>query len=98
MELLGVYSIINKTLLDTIDSINILEKVEEPKVNNYIHLVDEPFILSENIERFSKVVTAHKLSQYVNKIHSVKLDDDITTWLDLLVDSDIKERERILDV
>lgn len=93
-----MYSVINKTLLDTLDSINILDKVEEPKVNNYIHLVDEPFVLSENIERFAKVVTAHKLSQYVNRIISVKLEDDITTWLDLLIESDIKERERILDV
>lgn len=98
VELLGVYSVINKTLIDTLDSVNILDKVEESKVNGYIHLVEEPFVLSANIERHTKIVTAHKLSQYVNKIHSVKLEDDIETWLDLLIDSDIKERERILDV
>lgn len=96
MDILSVYSVINGTLLDTLESINILDKVEQPKTNNYVHLEEEPFVLSENIERYSKVVTAHKLSQYVNKITTVKLDDDITTWLDWLIEPDIKQRERIL--
>lgn len=96
MDLLGVYSVINATLINTLDSINILDKVEQPKTNHYVHLEEEPFILSENIERYSKVVTAHKLSQYVNKITTVKLEDDIVTWFDLLIENDVKQIERIL--
>lgn len=96
MDLLHVYSVVNKTLLNVVDSINILDRVEYKPTDCYVHLIDEPFILSANIEKFTKVITAHKLSQYTNKIHSVKLDDEISTWFDLLIEDDLKERERII--
>lgn len=90
-----------KTSLDTILSLGknicILDLVERSvKDVAYVRLKPQPFELSEEIEYHTRVVTAHKLSQYVNKIHSVQLEEDVETWLDILIADDIANKERIM--
>lgn len=96
LDILDVYLTSARSILSVGKNINILDTVEDaPEPVAYIKLKEQPFIVSEDVEYFTKVVTAHKLTQYRNKIHTVSLEEDIETWLDALIEEDI-DRERIL--
>lgn len=99
MDILEVYRVSLQTLLEVGNAVNVLQvsDAEAPKID-YVHLKPKPFILSDQIEYFTGVITAHKLSQYQNKIHMIRLQEDVETWLDVLIEQDLLDRERILNI
>lgn len=98
IDVLEVYRVSSRTILSLGQNILALTLVENEKPEAYIRLENQPFVLSDDIEYHTKVVTAHKLSQYVNRIHKIRLEDDIETWLDILIQDDIEDRERIINL
>lgn len=97
VDVLDAYLMSINTVLSVGYATNSLGLVETPtKPVAYVRLKKQVFELSEDIEYYTKVVTAHKLSQYKNKIHNVTLEEDITTWLDILMADDVAARERIM--
>lgn len=97
MDVLDAYLVSTKTILSIGKNICALDPVQsEAEKVAYVKLQEQPFELSEEIEYYTQIVTAHKLSQYVNRIHTIRLEEDIETWLDVLIASDIADRERIM--
>lgn len=97
IDILDAYLLSIETVLSVGNSVSSLELVEPPEKRvAFVRLEKQPFELSEDIEYYTNVVTAHKLTQYRNKIHNIKLEEDVKTWLDVLVVNDKKERERIM--
>lgn len=96
-DILDVYLVSAQSILSIGRSINILDTVDgttEPVA--YVKLKEQPFIVSEEVEYFTNVVTAHKLSQYKNKIHTITLEENIETWLDALIEDDISKERTIM--
>lgn len=84
------------TLIDVVNSINLLTPVSEENVKRYVRLEEATFSLSKEVELHAQVVTAHKLSQYLNPKYSVKLEDAVECWLDWLIEPKLNEIERTL--
>lgn len=99
VDVLNAYLVSTKTVLSVSRSICALDLVGPiEKDVAYVHLKEQPFELSDEVEYYTKVVTAHKLSQYQNRIHTIRLEEDVETWLDILIMSDIADRKGILKV
>lgn len=92
MDYIEIYSAINKSLISVAESITALKPVEDKKVEPYVRLQENPFVLTEDIARVSQVVTAHELNEYVNKFYSISLRDKTSSWLQYLLRID-KEAE-----
>lgn len=84
------------TLADIIKNIVILTPVEDVKKVRYVRLEENTFVLSREVAEHTQVVTAHKLSQYLNPKYSVRLDDSVECWLDWFIEPKVKELERTL--
>ena len=88
MNICSALKIVNQNLLDLIQCIHLLEPVEVETRAEYVRLEENPFILSEEVSRCTGVVTAHDLHQYRNRFHSIKLQQSLGVWLDILMDID----------
>lgn len=85
------YKILNKSLADIAASISVLKETKPPVPVSCIRLEVKPYILSEDIKRSMPAITAHKLQQYTNKIYTIKLQENVTSWLDKLLSIDREE-------
>ena len=84
------------TLADVVKSIVTLTPAQEAKPIRYVRLEENKFVLTKEIDMHTQVVTAHKLSQYLNPKYSVRLDDSVECWFDWLLDGNINELEAIV--
>lgn len=96
MGILNLYSFVtlNRGLEEVGRSINFLNVVKEQEV--YVpQLTMEPTLyeITEAVRRSTAAVTAHDLSQYRNQSHTIRLQEDVSTWLDELLDIDRTEVE-----
>lgn len=91
MDLISAYQALNRSTLELLKSVNVLTphvEEEEENITQPIRLKEKKFVLTDNIKRHSKAVTAHDLSQYRNVFNTIKLQDAIETWLDFLLEID----------
>ena len=79
---------LNKHLLTVAKSINPIVSLRDDKPIAYIRMEERPYVLTEETKRVCQVVTAHNLSQYRNKFYSIKVEEEIVTWLDKLLQID----------
>lgn len=88
------YVILNMGLEEVGRSINLLNVAEEQKT--YVpQLTLEPALykITEAVRRSTAAVTAHDLSQYRNQSHTIRLQENVSTWLDELLEIDRTEVE-----
>lgn len=78
-------------LYEVINSITILHPIKTDKPVRYVRLEENMFILTEEIQKPAQVVTAHRLSQYINNKYSVRLDNSVECWLDWLIFDRLEE-------
>ena len=83
------------TLLDVLNNIVILNPAQEGKNIRYVQLEENAFTLSIEVEMHTQVVTAHKLSQYLNPKYSVRLDESVECWFDWLTEVWNDEGEKL---
>lgn len=83
---LSSYITLNRSLENVGRSINVLCAVEDamPYIPQ-IRLEQSPFEVTENMARTTAAITAHDLLQYRNHGYSIRLEEDIVTWLDELL-------------
>ena len=93
MRQIDVYRRLNRNMIDTIERVNVLTKVELPPKRKYQPVRPSPYLLTKEAEEYQQVVTAHKLSQYIHRIHHIQIKDNLTTWLDLLIEDVVKKKE-----
>ena len=86
MEISRAFAAIDRSLVDVAKSINVLSYPPEEKPRKYLRLEDSAYVLTEEVKTMCQVVTAHNLQQYRNEFHSIKLEDDVTCWLDYLLE------------
>lgn len=84
------------TLLDIVKNIVILHPAQDARNTRYIRLEETTFNLSKEVEEHSQVVTAHKLSQYLNTKYSVQLDESVECWFDWFIEDRVNELEGML--
>lgn len=96
MNPLLVKKVYFNTLHDVVKSIVTLTPAQEAKSVRYVRLEEATFLLSKEVDMHTQVVTAHKLSQYLNPKYSVRLDESVECWLDWLIEPRVKELERTL--
>lgn len=85
MDIIDSYAIINKSVLEVMRAVNRLEEVPTQKKKEYIRLQENPFTLSKETERDSQIVTAHDLNQYKVRFHSIRLENKVESWLQILL-------------
>lgn len=85
MDIYTAYGILDKSLLQVIKALNVLEPVKEAIVVDSIRVEESPLILTKSAVTSSKVVTAHNLHQYKNDFHKLTLEDDVIVVLDDLL-------------
>lgn len=96
MDILKVYEVKLDTILKAAKSLEVLTELDVPEKDiDYVHLQPQSFVLSDKIEYYTNVVTAHKLSQYKNRLYSIKLKESIDVWLDILIQEDIERRSAL---
>lgn len=85
--------ILNESILKIIEDTSILTPVVEEKQAPPIRLKEDTSpLVSIATTRFSALVTAHNLSQYKNKIHSIRLEEsDMDDWFGALLNFDSEE-------
>ena len=85
--------VLNEGILKIIEDTNILVPVIEDRKEPPIRLKEDSLpSASVATSRFSALVTAHNLSQYKNKIHSIRLEeDDMDDWFGALLNFDSEE-------
>lgn len=88
MDICLAYKTINKTTLDVAKSLNVLQEVKVEEKRDFIRLEESTFVLSEETDRYSQVVSAHDLHQYKNRFYSIRLEEDMSCWLDILLSID----------
>lgn len=93
MDVFSAYSAINRAVIKSIEAVNILTVPEEPKKQSYLRLEDNPFVLTDDVAVTCQVVTAHNINQYKNKYYSIKLEENVHSWLQDLLAIDEKEKE-----
>ena len=84
---LSDYTVLNQSLLDLVHSVNVLKAVpstSEPV--SQIRLKENPYIITTSSKRALNAVTAHDLNQYRKQIVQIKLNEDIETWHDILLE------------
>lgn len=97
MEFYKSHAIMNKSLVDVLDSMCILTLHQEPEPKKYVRLEDSAYTLTEDVAVTCQVVTAHNIQQYKNSFHSIKLEDDIDSWLSIMEDDKEDELEELVD-
>lgn len=91
MDIYTSYGILNGGLLEVLDSVNVLNEIPDPEKEDYVRLVENPFVLTQDTKRNLSAVTAHNLYQYTNKFYSMELKDEASTWLEELLSIDFRE-------
>lgn len=91
MDIYTAYAVLDKQISNVIDALNILDPIPDPVKPDYVRLEESPFILTEEAKRCCDVVTAHDLNQYKSRFHSIRMEDDVRTWLDKLLEIDERE-------
>lgn len=87
-----------KDLLEIID--NTISVKEPVMINNnkqYIRIKEEPITITDEMENHLGIVTAHILDDYTVKFFTVKLKEDLNTWLLELIKQDLERKEEIGD-
>lgn len=87
MNPLQVKKVYFNTLSNVINSLVLVTPPDAEKNVRYIRLEENPFVLSTEVDQHTQVVTAHKLSQYLNPKYSVRLDESVECWLDWFIES-----------
>lgn len=83
---LSSYVVINKSLAKVGSSIVARKLAPEARKGvAQIRIKEEPFQLTEHIRRASAAVTAHDLNQYRRVIHTIKLQESSTSWLEWML-------------
>lgn len=85
MDIYSAYSAVNKSVLDVVRSLNILEPVKEEAPADMLRVEESPLMLTQDIMAAGRVVTAHNITQYKNDFHRLVLEEDVTTVLDSLL-------------
>lgn len=81
------YKVLNNNLLKILRNTVFVEPVVVKDYIPQVRLKEEPVMVSvEDIRSTSAFVTAHRLSEYKVVVGNINLVEDITTWLDLLLD------------
>lgn len=91
MDVCTAYSILDAQILEVAKSINVLNEAPTPTAVSQIRLEEVPFVVTDEIKRNCAAVTAHNLEQYKNVQHSIKLKEDVTSWIDVLLEVDERE-------
>lgn len=87
------YNLLNKSLLDVVTAIQTLKETENSSYTHQIRLDINPYVLSEKTKRNMAVVTSHNLQQYINKVYTIKLQENVTSWLDQLLNINREENK-----
>jgi len=93
MDIYTAFSSVNKAVLDVIHSLNFLQPVKNVEKPKYVRLEETPFILTEEISTTCQIITAHDLHQYRNKYYKIKLQDDVRSWRQQLMQARLKVEE-----
>lgn len=88
MDYIEAASTLNEGLLTFIvEQLGKVAPVKEEEKITYVRLVEAPYrVTAENERIVRSAVTAHVIAQYVNRTHSVKLEEDIPTMLDWVLE------------
>lgn len=88
MDYIEVASILNEGLLTFIvEQLGKVTPVKEEEKITYVRLVEAPYkVTAENERIVRSAVTAHIITEYANRTHSVKLEEDIPTMLDWVLE------------
>lgn len=87
--LIDSYWALNKSVQKVLDSVVELLVIEVPDIPPAdIRLTQSTFDVAERMARVAPVVTAHDLSQYVNRFYSLDLEGSSDTWFDLLIEDE----------
>lgn len=89
---LNSFVVLNRGLEEIGKSINLLNVAEEQKPYiPQLKLESTLFEITEAVKRSTAAITAHDLSQYRNQSYTIRLQEDIKTWLDELLRIDEME-------
>lgn len=97
MNIYRVYGAFLRNVIEVGASTNFLAKNKPEGKIQYVHLEEQKFTLTKEIEYSENIVTAHKLSQYRKTFSSVRLVERSATWLSELVQQDIRAKERLYE-
>lgn len=95
--MISAYSAINRSTLEVVRSLSLVsEPVMKERDEDFPRRLEErEFVLTDKMRRVTKsVVTAHDLSQYRTQFSSIKLEENVTSWLLYLLEAD-KEVENV---
>lgn len=88
MVIMDYFSILNKSVLNVLNDIVMIETVEFDDKVPQIRLEETPVSVAEVRERLnSAVVVGHNLTQYINKFYSIYLDSSEIVAIDYLINA-----------
>ena len=86
VSIMDAYSILNKSVLNVINDMVMLDSVEFDDKPYQVRLEETAVEVSESRRRIDNVVVVgHHLTQYVNKFYSIFLDLSEVVMLDYLI-------------
>ena len=86
MDFISAYQAIDNSTLELLKKTNSITSPLLKEERIPLRLTDSPFILTEDIRLTCRsVITSHDVQQYRKQFHSIKLEDNVDSWLlDLL--------------
>lgn len=81
VDLISVYHVLDRSLIKTLKSINILVEHEDEHMEYVTRLRERKYSLSESVKRHVNAVTAHDLKQYRNVFNTVKVEEATQSWI-----------------
>ena len=88
MDIFTAYGALNKSVINVVKSLNMLEPVKEEVKVDMLRVEESPFLLTQDIVAAGKVVTAHNLHQYKNSFHKLDMEEDVHSLLEDLLEID----------
>jgi len=90
MDIISIHQAINKSIINVMKATNVLTPVENEKHEDYIRAEENPFVLTESVNRTKDCAKAHVLHQYRRRFYSIRLEQQSHNWLDCLLEIDKK--------
>lgn len=81
-------SILNKSVVDVIDSVTRITPLEFEEKEEAIRLDEAVINVAESMKITRPAVVAHKLDQYYNKFYTLHVDEVMPAPIDILINSE----------
>lgn len=85
VDIFDAYRILNQSVLQVVSdtlSLNVIE-AEEKQVQ--FRIEENPYSISDKLDRIAPVVVAHNIAQYTNRFYSIQLETKEICYLDILI-------------